>query len=84
MPPQRLAYRSKRPAHAAAPVFELPMTGHNPGVAAVQEAVADRLTGNQPSRLKSALVATTIGFTAAVVAYKLLRSGSGKAADDSE
>ena len=43
----------------------------------VQEAVAERVTGNRPSRLKSALVAATVGFTAAALAYRLLRSGAG-------
>jgi hypothetical protein len=56
--------------------FELLMTGHDPGVETVQEAVADRVTGNSPSRLKSALAAASIGFAAAALAYRLLRSGA--------
>jgi hypothetical protein len=56
-------------------------------VGTVQEAVADRVTGNRQSRLKSALAATAIGFAAAAVAYKLLRSGEDKspqASDETE
>jgi hypothetical protein len=42
----------------------------------IQEAVAERVAGDRPSRLKSALVATTVGFMAAALAYRLLRSGA--------
>lgn len=40
------------------------------------QAVAERVTGNRPSRLKSALAATTVGFAVAALAYRLLRSGA--------
>jgi hypothetical protein len=56
-------------------------------VETIQEAVAERVTGDRPSRLKSALAAASIGFAAAAVAYKLLRSGSdgsGHTADETE
>jgi hypothetical protein len=56
-------------------------------VETIQEAVADRLTGERPSRLKSALAAAGIGFAAAALAYKLLRSGadaSGQTAPETE
>jgi hypothetical protein len=50
--------------------------GHDPGVGTVQEAVAERVSGDRPSRLKSALAAVTVGFAAAALAYRLLRSGA--------
>jgi hypothetical protein len=42
----------------------------------VGEAVADRLKGDEPSRLRALGAAILIGIAAGVLAYKLLRSGS--------
>ena len=39
------------------------------------ETVGKRLAGEQPGRFRSLLVATGVGVGAAVLAYKLLRSG---------
>jgi hypothetical protein len=40
------------------------------------EAVVERLTGTQPSRFKSFLAATAVGFTSAALTYRLLRRGA--------
>jgi hypothetical protein len=42
----------------------------------IGEAVADRVSGEQPSRVRALIAAIAIGFGAAVLAYRLLRSGS--------
>jgi hypothetical protein len=42
----------------------------------VPEVVAERVAGKRPSRFKSFVVATAVGFTAAAVTYRLLRSGA--------
>jgi hypothetical protein len=41
----------------------------------VQDVVAKRIAGDRPSRFKSFLAATAVGFTAAAVTYRLLRRG---------
>jgi hypothetical protein len=40
------------------------------------EAIGQRLTGTQPSRFKSVLAATAVGFVTAALTYKLLRRGA--------
>jgi hypothetical protein len=40
------------------------------------DAVAERAAGGSPGRLRSALAAATVGAAAAVLTYRLLRSGS--------
>jgi hypothetical protein len=45
-------------------------------VETVSEVVAGRVAGERPSRLKSFVVATAVGFTAAAVTYRLLRSAA--------
>jgi hypothetical protein len=42
-------------------------------VETVSGAVVERASGAQPSRFKSLLAATAIGFTAATLTYRLLR-----------
>jgi hypothetical protein len=42
----------------------------------VGEAVTDRISGEQPSRVRALIAAIAIGFGAAVLAYRLLRGGS--------
>ena len=42
----------------------------------VGEAVADRLQGDEPSRLRALGAAIIIGVAAGVIAYRLLRSRS--------
>jgi len=49
----------------------------------VGEAVSDRLQGEQASRHRALGAAIIIGFGAAVLAYRLLRSGSDRSEDDS-
>jgi hypothetical protein len=39
----------------------------------VAEAVAERATGDRPSRFKSFLAASVVGVTAATMTYRLLR-----------
>ena len=41
------------------------------------ETVTRRIAGERPGRMRALLVATTVGFGAAVMTYKLLRSGAG-------
>jgi hypothetical protein len=43
----------------------------------VGEAVNQRLEGEEPSRLRALGAAIIVGVGAAVVAYRLLRSGGG-------
>jgi hypothetical protein len=43
----------------------------------VQEAVAQRITGDEPSRLRALGAAIIIGFGAGVLAYRLLRKRDG-------
>jgi hypothetical protein len=43
----------------------------------VGEAVTQRLAGDEPSRLRALGAAIIIGAGAAVLAYRLLRSGGG-------
>jgi hypothetical protein len=43
----------------------------------VGKAVTDRVSGGQPSRVRALIAAIVIGFGAAVLAYRLLRGGSG-------
>jgi hypothetical protein len=42
----------------------------------VEDAVADRVSGGAPGRLKAVIAAIAIGVGAAVLAYKLLRGSS--------
>jgi high-affinity Fe2+/Pb2+ permease len=51
-------------------------------VRTIAPAVAERVQGEQPSRLKALVAATAVGAAAAVAVYRLLRSVP--AADDSE
>ena len=48
----------------------------------VEDAVAERLEGGRPGRLRAVLAAVAIGGTVAVVAYRLLRAGSDSDSDD--
>ena len=41
------------------------------------EAFAERAAGARPSRVRSLLVAASVGIGAAALAYRLLRSGGG-------
>jgi hypothetical protein len=44
----------------------------------VEDAVAERLEGDRPGRVRAALAAIALGAVVAVTAYRLLRSrGSG-------
>ena len=40
------------------------------------KAVGDRLSGSTPGLLRALVAAVTVGVTAAVLTYRLLRSGS--------
>ena len=42
------------------------------------ETVGERLAGEQPGRLRALATSTVVGVAAAVVTYKLLRSGGGE------
>ena len=88
MPPQRLAHRSRRPALAAEPGSNCSCRGTTLGVETVQEAVADRVTGNSPSRLKSALAAATHrirrGRPGVPAAPQRGETGAEKPADETE
>ena len=46
-----------------------------------QDAVAERVTGGHPSRFKSFLAATAVGFTAATLTYRLLRRGASEGSE---
>ena len=45
-------------------------------VKAAVPAVAERIQGEQPSRVRALIAATTIGAAVAVAAYRLLRSAA--------
>ena len=47
----------------------------------VGEAVVQRLQGDEPSRLRSLGAAIIIGIGAAIVAYRLLRSGRSQSSE---
>jgi hypothetical protein len=53
-------------------------------VESAAETVGERLAGEQPGRFRSLLIATGVGVGAAVLSYKLLRSGGGSAQDGTE
>jgi hypothetical protein len=46
----------------------------DPRMSVVEDAVAERLEGGRPGRLRAVLAAVAIGATAAVLAYRLLRT----------
>jgi hypothetical protein len=56
-------------------------TGQDPDMGTIQDAVVERVSGDRPSRVKSAFAAVAVGFTTAVVAYRLLRSGGDGSQD---
>jgi hypothetical protein len=58
------------------PGFNRGEAGTTNGVETTAEAIAERLTGTQPSRFKSFLAATVVGFTTAALTYRLLRRGA--------
>jgi hypothetical protein len=41
----------------------------------VRKAVAERVSGSKPGALRAFIVAVIVGFAAAVITYRLLRSG---------
>ena len=43
---------------------------------ALIKALGERLSGSKPGVLRALVAAVTVGFTAAVLTYRLLRSGS--------
>jgi hypothetical protein len=43
-----------------------------------EQAVADRLEGERPGRMRAAIAAIGIGAAVAVAAYRLLRSRAGE------
>ena len=43
--------------------------------------VAERITGGHPSRFKSFLAATVVGFTTATLTYRLLRRGASEGSE---
>jgi len=45
----------------------------------VEDAVSERVEGGRPGRLRAVIAAVAVGAIAAVVAYRLLRSGSDEA-----
>ena len=45
-------------------------------VKAVAKAAADRLSGDRPGPLRAAVAAAVVGTAAAVLTYRLLRSGA--------
>jgi len=45
----------------------------------VKDAVTDRVEGERPGRARAVIAAIVVGATAAVVAYRLLRSGGDEA-----
>jgi hypothetical protein len=49
--------------------------------AVAAEAVGERLAGERVSRGRALVAAATAGFAAAVLVYKLLRSGGDESAD---
>ena len=48
----------------------------------VKEAVADRITGDQPNRLRALGAAIVVGVGAALLTYRLLRSDDGEDEDE--
>jgi hypothetical protein len=46
---------------------------------AVSEVLVERAAGHRPSRVRSALAAAAVGAGAAVLTYRLLRSGGASA-----
>jgi hypothetical protein len=50
----------------------------------VEEAVSQRVSGDDPSRLRALGAAIIIGFGAAVVSYRLLRSGGDDDSDEAD
>ena len=50
----------------------------------VEEAVTERVKGGRPGRFRAVLAAVVVGATAAMVAYRLLRSGADDDDDDAE
>jgi hypothetical protein len=50
----------------------------------VADAVTEAATGDRPSRLKSFLAASLVGFTAAAMTYRLLRRGAGSETEADE
>jgi hypothetical protein len=44
----------------------------------LEDAGVERARGGQPSRVKSLIAATIVGFAAAAATFRLLRSGAGK------
>jgi hypothetical protein len=53
-------------------------------VRAAAPAVAERIQGEQPSRLRALLAAAVIGGATAVAAYRLLRNAPTQAGNESE
>jgi len=45
----------------------------------VEDAVAERVEGGRPGRWRAVIAAVVVGVIAAMVAYRLLRSGSDEA-----
>ena len=53
----------------------------DPRMSVVEDAVAERLEGDRPGRMRAALAAIAIGAVAAVTAYRLLRSRASGGTD---
>jgi hypothetical protein len=49
----------------------------------VEDAVSERLEGARPGRARAVIAAIVVGATAAVVAYRLFRSGGDEAVEPS-
>jgi hypothetical protein len=45
----------------------------------VEDAVAERVEGGRPGRARAVIAAVVVGAIAAVIAYRLLRSGGDEA-----
>jgi hypothetical protein len=45
----------------------------------VEDAVSERVEGGQPGRLRAVIAAIAVGVAAALLAYRLLRSGGDDA-----
>ena len=41
----------------------------------IWKAIRDRLSGNRPGALRAFIVAVVVGLAAAIITYRLLRSG---------
>lgn len=50
----------------------------------VEEAVAERLTGGRPSQMRAIGAAIVVGFGAALLTYRLLRSGGEEEEEEEE